>query len=268
MTKNTTKLILAAALSAAFSLTAHADGVLDIGSDITFAPFESYDADNNPIGFDIELMQAVAKQMGMTANFKDTRFTNLIPGIAAKRFPVAISAMYITKDRVKVVDMIPYFKGSEALVVKKGSTYQPQGAEDLCGHIIGTQKGTAYVQQLTEISKNTCEANGKDTISVREFPTMPQATQALLAGNVEAEYNDAAVSTAAVKQLNGRVEISVTKPFYPVVGGIVVAKNNTEMQKSLTDALAALEADGTYPALLKKYGLTKPTQADVDNILK
>lgn len=236
--------------------------VLKVGSDLTFPPYEYLDGDK-PAGFDIELMNAIAKQLGTKAEYVDTRFTNLMPGLDGKKYDAVISALYVNEKRLEKYDMIPYFTTDEVVMVKSGSAYQPKGAMDLCGKAVATMKGAILAEQLQDISDKKCVAANKERITIREFPTSPEATQALLSGAVDAQYDDAALSHAAVKKLEGKITISSTESFYPIVGGIVVRKGDAATYALLNDALKALRASGQYSKLLNDYGLTAATDADI-----
>lgn len=236
--------------------------VLKVGSDITFPPFE-YMVDNKPEGFDIDLMNGILKQSNASADFIDTRFSNLISGLEGKKFAAVISGMYITSERLMKVDMIPYFKSTESVVVLSDSTYRPKVRDDLCGKTIATQKGSLFPDQLNQISKESCLSKGKVAITVREFDTSPQAIQAVLAKAADAQYDDTSVAKTAVKKLNNRVEITSTEPFFPFIGGIVVRKGDTETYNRVHDGLEKMKASGEYDALIQKYDLIAPTTDEI-----
>lgn len=235
---------------------------LKIGSDLTFPPYEYLDNDK-PAGFDIELMNAIAKQAGAEVEYVDTRFTNLMPGLDGKKYKAVISALYVNEKRLEKYDMIPYFTTDEVVMVKTGSSYQPKGAMDLCGKAVATMKGAILAEQLQDISDNKCVPANKESITIREFPTSPEATQALLSGAVDAQYDDSALGHSAVKKLAGKIEISSTESFYPIVGGIVVRKGDTATYNLINNALETLRASGQYSTLLNNYGLTPATEADI-----
>ncbi|MEB3766490.1 ABC transporter substrate-binding protein [Acinetobacter sp. MD2] len=239
---------------------------VNIGSDMTFPPFE-YIENNQPAGFDIDLMHAILKQSDITANFVDTRFSNLIPGLDGKKYDAVISGMYITPERLKKVDMIPYFKSTEAVLVLSSSSYKPKVRDDLCGKTIATQKGSLYPDQLNQISKESCVAKGKAAITVREFDTSPQAIQAVLAKAADAQYDDSSVARNTVKKLNGKVELTSTEPFFPFLGGIAVRKGDTETFKRVSDGLEKLKKSGEYAALIKKYDLQAPTDDEIKALM-
>lgn len=245
--------------------------VVKVGSDMTFPPFE-YMENNQPAGFDIDLMNGIFKKSNANIEFVDTRFSNLISGLDGNKFNAVISGMYITPERLLKVDMIPYFKSTESVLVLNDSAYKPKVRDDLCGKTIATQKGSLFPDQLSKISKETCVAKGKEAITVREFDTSPQGIQAVLAKAADAQYDDTSVAKNTVKKLNNRVEITSTEAFFPFIGGIVVRKGDTATYNRIRDGLEKMKQSGEYDALIKKYDLIAPTAEEVksfmDNVQK
>ncbi|MFF7710785.1 transporter substrate-binding domain-containing protein [Pseudomonas sp. NPDC007930] len=241
-------------------------GKIIAGSDITFFPYEYMD-NNKPAGFDIELLDGIAKSLGRTAENLDTRFPNLITGLQGGRFDVTNSSMYITAERVKVIDMIPYLKSGEALLALKGGEFQPKVPEDLCGHKVGSMGATSWLQQLHKLSDEYCVKNGKKPIELSEYSTDPQTTQALLAHAVEAQITDAAVARGVIDKLGNRVVISSDTLIYPVLNGFGVKKGNDEVKTAMIEGLKKFSATPEYAALLKKYNFEAPTDADIAELM-
>lgn len=241
---------------------------LNVGSDMTFPPYE-YLEDGKPKGVDVEIMAKIAESDGSyQPNWIDTRWANLIPGLKGKKFDVLFSSMYITKERLQQIDMIPYYKTDIALLVRGDSTLNPKGPDDLCGTVVGTMKGTAFATQLQEISEKRCVAKGKAEIKVREFESSPQTTQSLLAHAVDIQYDDAAVMANAVKNLGSKVKVTSTESFYPILGGIGVRKGDTETYKKIEDGLNKIKASGEYHKILAAHGLQEPTADDIAKLMK
>lgn len=240
---------------------------LNVGSDLTFPPYE-YLQDGVPSGFSVEMMEKIAQvEGGYSTQWVDTRWANLIPGLKSQKFDILFSSMYITKERLEQIDMIPYYKTDIALLVRQDSQVLPQGPNDLCGQVVGAMKGTAFASQVQEISKERCVAQGKAAITLREFETSPQTTQALLARAVNIQYDDAAVMMAAVKSLPEKVKISSTEQFFPIVGGIGVRKGDTATYQMIESGLNKLKASGDFEKLLNTYGLQAPTEADIAAVM-
>lgn len=247
--------------------TSAAKKIINVGSDLTFPPYE-YLQDGVPSGVSVEMMEKIAQvEGGYKPQWVDTRWANLIPGLKSEKFDILFSSMYITKERLEQIDMIPYYKTDIALLVRQDSTVLPQGPNDLCGQVVGAMKGTAFASQVQEISKERCVAQGKKAITLREFETSPQTTQALLARAVDIQYDDAAVMMAAVKSLPGKVKISSTEQFFPIVGGIGVRKGDTATYQMIESGLNKLKASGEFEKLLAVYGLQAPTEADIAAVM-
>jgi polar amino acid transport system substrate-binding protein len=253
------------AILAASSLSASAfqqPGKIVAGSDMTFFPYE-YMEKNKPAGFDIEFLDGLAKVMGMTAENIDTRFPNLISGLQAGRFDITNSSMYITADRMKVIDMVPYLKSGESILAVKGSAYQPKTPEEFCGHKIGSMGATSWLQLLQKLSAEYCVKNGLQPIAISEYGTDPQTTQAMLAHAVEAQITDAAVARGVVDKLGDRVVISSQTLIYPVLNGFGVKKGNDEVRNALIQGLEKYSKTAEYAALLDKYKFQAPTADDI-----
>lgn len=240
--------------------------VYKIGSDMTFPPFESME-NGKPVGFDIDIANKIFEHSGDQVTFVDSRFSSLITGLEAQKFDLLMSALYITKERLEKVDMVPYYMTTEALIALADSDYQPKTRDDLCGKTIASQNGSMFPEQLRQMSKDSCEAKGKPAITVREFVTSPEAVQALLAKAVDAHYDDASVAKSTVEKLNGRLVISSTEPFFPILGGIAIPKGNQALYDKVQSGLNAMKQSGEYDQLIAKYNLQAPTDEDIEKYM-
>jgi polar amino acid transport system substrate-binding protein len=241
-------------------------GKIIAGSDMTFYPYEYMD-NNKPAGFDIEFLNGLAKVMGRSALNIDTRFPNLITGLQGNRFDITNSSMYITAERVKVIDMIPYLKSGESILALKASEYQPKTPEEFCGHKIGSMGATSWLQQLHKLSDDYCVKKGLKPIQISEYTTDPQTTQALLSHAVEAQITDAAVARGVINKLGNRINISSETLIYPVLNGFGVKKGNEEVKQALIAGLDKFSKTPEYAALLKKYNFQAPTAQDITNLM-
>ena len=259
-------------LSAAVALTSlsaqafQQSDKLTYGSDMTFFPYE-YMEDNRPAGFDVEFLDGLAKVMGREAVGMDTRWANLIPGLRGGRFDIVNSSMYITAERVKVIDMIPYLKSGQSILAVKGSDYQPKLPEEFCGHKVGSMAGTSWLQEIQKVSKEYCVANGLGPISISEYATDPETTQALLSGAVEAQITNSAVANGVIEKLGDRIVISSDTLIYPVLNGFGIRKGNDEVKTALIEGLEKFSQTPEYAALLKKYNFEAPTAEDIDQLM-
>lgn len=253
------RVALTLAVSACFSPVTQAaelltEGVFKVGMEVTYPPFESYDSNNNIVGLDPEFAVLIAQHLQAKPQLIDTKFTSLILGIG-KKYDAVISGMYVTPERQKQADAIPYALSGASIIALKGGAVQPKTEDELCGVKVGLQAGTTWVTSLKKHSDEWCLKNGKPAITIQEFPTAPEASQALLSKNIGAQLEIAPAAQIIVDKSRGRLAISSTRLVYPLPLGIYVAKGNTELAEAIKATLATLKANGQYAALIKKYNL-------------
>ena len=161
----------------------------------------------------------------------------------------------MTPERQKQADAIPYALSGASIIALKSSAIQPKTEDELCGVKVGLQAGTAWVSSLKTHSDEYCLKNGKPAISIQEFPPAPEASQALLSKNINAQLEIAPAAQIIVEKSRGRLAISSNRLVYPLPLGIYVAKGNTELAEAIKSTLATLKANGKYDAIIKKYNL-------------
>jgi len=217
-------------------------GKLIFGSDTSFPPFESMNG-NVAEGFDVDLAAAIAKQIGLTSDFKSYKFDTLIPTlVAGGKFDAIMSGMTINADRQKEIDFSnPYIDSNQSVAVKNSST--AKSAADLAGKKIGVQSGTTGQQWAKENIKGA---------TLVAFDDVLAAFSALQAGKVEAVVNDLPVSAAVVKDATRGLKIIQEIPTGEQYG-IGVSKANPDLLKAINDALAKLKASGEYDTIYKKW---------------
>ncbi|WP_370628177.1 transporter substrate-binding domain-containing protein [Bordetella sp. BOR01] len=250
----------------AAAVTTVQPGKLTVGSDLTYPPY-AYMQDGKPAGFDADFSRMLARQMSLQPVFLDTRFPDLILGMRAHRFDIVASALYVTPERHKLINYVPYLTTGSSLLVLTSGTYAPADVDALCGKRIGTIKGASWTPKLAKVSAEHCVPGKRGAIQVREYPTSPEALMALKSKAVDVMMEDAAVSHELVQQSAGSIKVTSTKLIYPIVIGLGVNKDDTALLDALNAALKATTDNGEYPALLKKYGLDKPDAADVQSAL-
>ncbi len=236
--------ILLAALSTmalSTSLVQAQNDVLRVGTDATFPPMEFVE-NGKRTGFDIELTEALAKAMGKQVEWIDIDFKGLIPGLISKRFDLAVSAIYITDERKKVVDFSePYYAGGLVVMVKDNNTAIKK-LTDIDGKKVSVQVGTKSVGYLTE-----------------KFPKVQRVEvekNQEMFNLVEIGRADAAVTgkPAAYQYVRTRPGLRVLDDQLTVEEyGMALRKDTPELTKSLNAALVKLKADGTYAAIVKKW---------------
>ncbi len=239
-------------------------GVLTIGSDLSYPPYDYLGPGGAPAGLDAELVAALAKQLGWRERIVDTRFENLILGLRAGRFDAVVSTLYVTAERAQAVDFVPYMRTGVSIAVAASSGFRFDEPSKLCGHRVGSIKGAAWLVRLSQLNDTDCRERPVDS---REFPTSSEVTQALLSGAVDAQLEDSAVLQDAVGRTGKRLAITSKENLYPVVVGMAVRKDSGEIARKLREALRALQEDGSYGRLLAKYNVSQPTDTEVREAL-
>ena len=225
------------------------EGVLSVGTDAPYPPFEISTPDKSDFGgFDIDVMNAIAEQLGLEAQYQNTGFAAIFRDTANGLFDTAAAASTITEDREKVVDFSdPYYEAQQALLVAEGSDIA--SVEDLSGVIVGAQDGTtgeAYANDETDASE------------VRGFPQGPDAISALITGQVDATIIDEPVALDAVEKQGG-IEVAETISTDELYG-FAVAPDNDGLREAMNEALATMKEDGTLDDLYQQYFETSPPE--------
>jgi polar amino acid transport system substrate-binding protein len=213
---------------------------LTVGSDIPYPPFEQ-GKKGSYTGFDVELMEAIGKEIEREPEFIDSSFETIFRDLAQEKFEAVMSAATITEEREKVVDFsLPYYLSEQAILVKEGS--EITGLSDLKGKVVGAQQGTTGL----ELGKEKAEAS-----ELRPFPEGPDADNALKAGTVEAVIIDAPVAKQQAEELGG-IEIVEKVPTEETYG-IAIAKGNTELLEGINEGLKMAIEDGSYAKVYEKW---------------
>ncbi|WP_417419953.1 ABC transporter substrate-binding protein [Halomonas sp.] len=241
-------------------------GTLLIGSDMTYPPY-IYLEDGTPSGFEVDFMNAVAEHMGLEAEYVDTRFAQLIVGLRSNRYDVIASLLYITPERAEVIDYVPHTQTGSSILTASNYAESPREPRDLCGMRVSSIQGASWVPKLTKVSDEHCVPNGLDEIDIREFATAPEATQAILAGAVDAQFADASVAQLAVENTVDALKITSEELIYPIPVGLGVNSSNPEIKDAIASAIESMKETGEYDEILSAYNLSAPDPDEVEAAL-
>jgi polar amino acid transport system substrate-binding protein len=225
------------------------DGEISFCSDLTSPPLEFLDAEQKPVGAEIEIGTALAASMGVKARWANTAFNGIIPALQAKQCDAILSQLYIKPEREKVVDFVPYLNSSNTVVVKEGAPFS--GIDALCGKKAAAQTGTTAADYFKEA---TAKCSGKG-IDVRLFAKDSDALQQLKIGLVDAYGTTLETAAYVMKQQPGQFAMA-GDPFGAITCGIATRKDAAAVHDAVTKALQAIRADGTYDKILATWNLT------------
>lgn len=219
-------------------------GVLTVCTDMPYAPFESKRGDE-PVGFDIDLVNAVALKLALKPEIVDTDFDAIANGEAldSGKCDMEISAMTITGDRARVLDFSsPYFNASQAMVVAKGSGLKT--LDDLAGKKLGVQADTTGQVYVTD--------HAPDSADVVPFQDAAALEHAIASGQVAAAVYDNTVVGAVVSNhpdLTVAAEFDTGEQY-----GMAVKKNgNVPLLESINTVIADLKAGKQYDTIYQRW---------------
>ena len=240
-----------AALFSSLPADIQKSGTLNVASDVEYPPFESFDTDNTTVvGIDRDLADAIEKQLGVKLKFENVPFDSIIPGLAAKRYDLAMSAMSDTVVRQKQVDFVDYFNAGGAIMLPPNSTHKIKSLDDLCGLKVAVDKGTTEVDDAAAQDKK-CQAAGKPVLATSVYPGQNETILALQSGRADAALVDFSTGSYVAKTTGAG--ITMLPPYQHLAFGIVFPKESA-LTAVFQKALDAIKADGSYLTILKKYG--------------
>ncbi len=217
---------------------------LVVASSATYAPFAFENKDKQIVGFDIDIINAVAKQQGLKIKVVNTPWSGIFAALNNGDVDLVISGVTINDKRKQSYDFSPpYFIAHQLIAVAKNSTATT--LKSLAG------KKVAVVNASTADDVASREF-GKTNPNIHRFESTPLIISELAGGGVDAAIGDNGVIAYRVSQ-NPELK-SVEDPSFPEEGfGIVVKKGDKVMQDKLTAGLAAIRADGSYNTIYKKW---------------
>ncbi len=219
------------------------DGVLTVGTNAEFPPFEYVGDDGEPDGFDIALIKAVGEELGVKVVVENMDFDSLVSAIGSK-IDVAIAGMTVTEERKQSVDFSEsYFDAVQHVLVPAGSDISSK--DDLVGKKIGVQLGTTGDFLVEDIEGATAQQYNKAVDAVND----------LVNGRVDAVIVDSNPAGVFAKNFEGAIKDLDGADFGFEVENYAIAipKGDSELKTAIDNALKKLKENGTYDELVKKY---------------
>ncbi|RYG71593.1 transporter substrate-binding domain-containing protein [Lentibacillus lipolyticus] len=218
-----------------------------VASDTSFVPFE-FKKDGEYVGFDIDLINAVADEAGFEIELETTNFDGIIPGLQTGSFDMAVAGIGITEERKKKIDYSnPYFESGLAIGVQKDNE-SIKGIEDLEGKTVATRLGSTSAAYIKE---------NIDNVEANQYEQLDQAYLAVENGSADAILYDAP---------NVNYYINTTGDKLKVVGdlykaedyAIAISQGQEKLVKAVNNALETIKENGTYDEIYEKWFGKKP----------
>ena len=221
-----------------------ARGVLSVGLEGTYPPFNYLDADGKLTGFEVDLANALAAQMGVRVEFHPAPFAGLLAALDIGRTDVVINQITITEDRQKKYAFTdPYSLSGIQIIVRRGDENRFHGPADLAGKRVGVGLGTNYEQWM--------RAN-QPHADIRTYDDDPTKYQDLRLGRIDAVLNDRLTAIDMMRRTGG-VFVGAGPPFAKQAMGIALRKDRPELLADLNQALAVLRANGQLVKISNKW---------------
>lgn len=234
-------------LGISMNVRAHEKRTLTVGTNAEYAPFDYLDENGNITGFDIDLIEAIAKSQDIEIVWRDLPFDSLIGSMEAGDLDVIAAAIGPTSERKKSVDFSDvYYTGSQSIICKKGNDIKT--FKDLAGLKVAVLEGSTA--DLIASGENQDYGIVEDAQVVR-FKNASSAVMELLNGGVDATLIDSIMAENFCRQTEGLMQTVVKGTENDSV--FCVQKGNSEMLKIINAGLAEIRENGTYDEIYEKY---------------
>ncbi|HVN71285.1 MAG TPA: basic amino acid ABC transporter substrate-binding protein [Desulfomonilia bacterium] len=237
--------LLAAAVVPTYLWAAGPGKTIVVATDATWPPMEILDANKNIIGFDIDFLNAVAKEGGFKVEFKNTAWDGIFGGLELGKYDAIISSVTITDERKKKYDFsLPYLNAGQVLVVPK-TTKGVSSLADLKGKKAGAQIGTTGAMEVQKV---------KD-VELKNYDEIGLAFEDMAAGRINAVVTDTPVAADyALQRAEYKTKFMIVgKPFTSEQYGVVVKKGNKQLLDLINKGIKAVQKKGTDKELEKKW---------------
>lgn len=246
-----------AKLNAALPADVRDAGVVKIGTEALYPPFESLADDNKTIvGLDPDLAKALGEVLGVKVEFTNTAFDGLLTALDGGRFDLVVAAVTDTKEREAEYDFVDYFMTGQSIVVKKGNPEEIEGVEDLCGRPVAVLRASTQEKLLEGFNTKECK---DDPIDVTALQTDKDALLQVQSGRADASFTQDAVGVYNAQTIGGgnQFEIANSEALLPTPVGMVFTKEDTELRDAFRGALDVLIDNGTYAEILEKHDMSQ-----------
>jgi polar amino acid transport system substrate-binding protein len=225
-------------------------GKLVIGIDATYPPNEYKDDAGKPIGWSVDLGNAIAAKLGLTPDYQISSFDKIIPSITGGTYDIGLSSFTDNEEREKVVDFVNYYEAGIQWAQAVGGDVDPANA---CGLTVAVQATTYEETDELPAKSQECVDAGKKPINILKYEKQDEASNALALGQADAMSADSPITQYAVAQLSGKIELA-GDAFDVAPYGIAVDKGSP-LAKAIQAALQSLVDDGTYLDILSGSGV-------------
>lgn len=219
-------------------------GTLRVGLEGTYPPFNYQDEKGQLVGFEVDFADALAKKLGVKAEFQPTKWDGILAALDANRFDVVINQVTVTAERKQKYEFSrPYTISGIQIITRRGDEAKINKPADLAGKKVGVVLGTNYEQWLKE---------NAPLADIRTYDDDPSRNQDLRAGRIDAVLNDRLIVANLVKQYNGEI-VAAGEPFAKQEQAIAFRKTDQSLRSAIDKAIQDLREDGSLKKISEKW---------------
>lgn len=217
------------------------------------------------VGIQPDIALALSEVMGVELkNASVGSFDSLIPGVVSGRYDMSSADFGVTKDRLKQVDFVTEFQIGTGFAVKKGSDIVIDEASDLCGHSVGVQAGSYFIDQI-KAANAECTAGGRDAINLQTYPDDGARILAITNGRIEVTATTQDALGYTIDSQNVPLEL---QPFvYEPLEQAIVIPDGSKLGPAVEAAMKEIVRNGTYAKIMKKWGGQEIAYESPDDVL-
>jgi polar amino acid transport system substrate-binding protein len=230
-------------------------GKIVIANQPNYPPMEYKNPATNQLeGIDVDLGLALAKELGVTVEWSDIGFEQMVSSLTTGRVDLIHSGMSDLPKRRESLDFIDYMKSGAQFFVSWDRRDEFKVPADLCGKKVAMSRRTSFPDETATWSKANCEAKGKPAIVVVGSEGSADARTQLRQGRVDGAVQGSETLPYLIGLDKDTYQI-VGEPFSAVLQGIAVAKTDTQLRDAYIAALKKLMANGEYKKIFDKWGV-------------
>lgn len=223
----------------------------------SFPPYEIVSDTRTVTGASADLAHALGEVLGITIEHESVNgLAGILAGIKSGRYQFAIGPIGDFPERQQANDFIDFVKEYVVFAVQKGNPKKIGELADACGARIAVM-AAGSAERVIKAQAEACEKAGKPKLEVQSYPDQPTSILSVRSGRADAFFSSQAPLTYFVQQSNGQLELAATgkaNGFNDLYQGTVAPKDS-ELAGVVLDAYKILFANGTYAAIMKKWGL-------------
>lgn len=230
-------------------------GKIVVGTKPNYPPITYIDpATNKIMGLDVDLGEAIAKELGVAIEWQDTEFAQIFTSLKTGRVDMGLLGINDYPTRREVADFVNYLRTGSQFYTSPANADKIKSTEDLCGKTVGASRNTNYPKKIEEWSTENCVSKGKPAIKVVGTEGSGDARTQLKSGRIDAAVQGQE-TLPYFQKLEPNNYVMIGQPFTEDLMGIPFIKTETQLRDAVKAALERLQAKGIYDQIFVKYGL-------------